>query len=215
MSSKIVTRLGFWSSLLSKLFLGGFAIAFTVALIAFPHALEWHGMKEYAASYNPTLMFFLMITPFLLAPSLLVMMACIHHTSPEDKKIISLIALLFTVVYTAQITANYYTQLTAVAQSIRAGELEGLALHAFFNPHSIPLSMELVGYGWLSIAMVFAAFLFRRSAIFWLFLVNGVLNALYVFEPFIGIGGPPIVLALFNYSVPIATGFIAARFKKG
>jgi len=215
MSRSLVSRMGFWSALGSTVFLGAFAVAFTVALFAFPQALEWHGIREYAASYNARLMFLLMFTPFLLAPSLLIMMACLHHGAPRDRRLLSLLALAFTCLYAAQITYNYYTQLTAVASSIQAGELEGLAIHAFFNPHSIPLSVEMVGYGWLSTAMVFAAFLFRRSAIFWLLLVNGILNVLCVFAPFAGIGGPPIVLALFNYSVPVATAMIAARFRRG
>jgi hypothetical protein len=36
MHTKLVSRFGFWSSILSTIFLGGFAIAFTVAVIAFP-----------------------------------------------------------------------------------------------------------------------------------------------------------------------------------
>jgi hypothetical protein len=108
--------------------------------------------------------------------------------------------------------------MTAVTASMQSGELEGLAIWAFFNPHSIALNLELLGYGMLSVGMIFAAFLFRggrmNAVIFWLFLINGVLNALYIFEPFVGLGGPPIVLALFNYTVPVATALVALQLHR-
>ncbi|HBY96746.1 MAG: hypothetical protein M5U01_37780 [Ardenticatenaceae bacterium] len=218
MSNKLADQIGFWAALLATVFLASFAIVFTVTAVAFPGAVEWHGLAAYAASYNATLMFLLMFPVFLLAPTLLVMMACIHDTTPQDKKILSLLALVFTTVYAVQISYNYYTQMTAVTPSLLSGELEGLAIYAFFNPRSIPLNLELLGYGMLSVGMIFAAFLFRggrtNTAIFWLFLINGVLNALYVFEPFVRIGGPPIVLMLFNYTVPIATALIAVPFRR-
>jgi hypothetical protein len=211
-------RIGFWSAILATVSLAAFAIAFTVTIIAFPSAVEWHGIEAYAATYNPTLTFFLMFPCFLLAPAFLVLMTCLHHSTPADKRILSLLALVFTLVYATQISTNYYTQLIAIGSSLQSGELDGLAIFAFFNPHSLPLSIELLGYGMLSVGMIFAAFLFpgggTNRTIFWLFLANGVLNALYIFEPFIGLGGPPIVLALFNYTVPIATALIAVQFKR-
>ncbi len=218
MANTLTYKIGFWAAILATISLAAFAVAFTITIIAFPSAVEWQGIEAYAASYNETLMFFLMFPPFLLAPSFLVLMACIHHLTPEDRKILSLLALVFIIVYATQITFNYYEQLTAVESSIQSGELEGLAIFAFFNPHSIALNLELLGYGMLSVGMIFAAFLFRGgkvdAVIFWLFLINGVLNALYIFDPFIGIGGPPIVLALFNYTVPIATALVALQFSR-
>ncbi len=218
MKTQLTYRIGFWAAILATISLATFAIAFTVTIIAFPSAVEWHGIEAYASAYNPTLTFFLMFPCFLLAPSFLTLMTCLHQSTPEEKKILSMLALTFTLVYAAQISANYYTQLIAVGRSLQSGELEGLAIFAFFNPHSLPLSIELLGYGMLSIGMIFAAFLFQGNgtnrAIFWLFLANGVLNALYIFEPFIGLGGPPIVLALFNYTVPIGTALIALQFTR-
>ncbi len=217
-TNRLAYTIGFWAAVLATVALATFAIGFTVTIIAFPSAVEWHGIEAYAASYNETLMFFLMFPPFLLAPSFLVLMTCLHHVAPEEKKILSLLALVFIIVYATQITFNYYEQMTAVTSSMQSGQLEGLAIWAFFNPHSVALNLELLGYGMLSIGMIFAAFLFRggrvNAIIYWLFLVNGILNALYIFEPFVGLGGPPIVLALFNYTVPVATALVALQFRK-
>lgn len=219
MTHKLSNQIGFWSAILSTIFLIAFAVAFTVTGIAFPSVVQWAGIEAYATNYNDTLMLLLMFPVFLLPLALITLMACIHHNTAEHRQILSLLALIFTILYATQITYNYYTQMTAVRLSIINRELEGLAIHAFFNPHSIPLNLELLGYGMLSIGMVFAAFLFRgggsrKKTIFWILLVNGILNALYLFEPFVGIGGPPIVLALFNYTVPIATALIALEFRQ-
>ena len=219
MRDELTDRIGFWAAILSTLFLATFAAAFTVTVIRFPEAVHWAGIEAYAANYNEELLLLLMFPVFLLPLSLVTLLACIHRNTPTHKQILSLLALVFTTLYAAQITYNYYTQMTAVRLSILNGELEGLAIHAFFNPHSIALNLELLGYGLLSIGLIFAAFLFHGGrtiarTIFWILLINGVLNALYIFEPFVAIGGPPIVLALFNYTVPIATALIAVEFRK-
>lgn len=212
-------RIGYWAAILSTLFLVVFAVVFTITGIAFPESVQWAGIEAYAANYNDKLLLLLMFPVFLLPLSLVTLLACIHRNTPENRQILSLLALLFTSLYAAQITYNYYVQMTAVRLNILNGELEGLAIHAFFNPHSIPLNLELLGYGLLSIGLIFAAPLFHGGGtiartIFWVLLLNGVLNALYIFEPFVGIGGPPIVLALFNYTVPIATALIAVEFRQ-
>ena len=77
-SDRLAHSIGFWAAVLATVALATFAIGFTVTIIAFPSAVEWHGIEAYAASYNETLMFFLMFPPFLLAPSFLVLMTCLH-----------------------------------------------------------------------------------------------------------------------------------------
>jgi hypothetical protein len=217
-TNQLTYKIGLWSAIATTFSLAAFAIAFTLTMILFPSAVIWQGIEAYASSYQQTLMFFLMFFPFVLAPCFLTLMAVIYHITPDDKKILGLLSLVFVIVYAAQISLNYYIQLTSIESNLLAGNLEGLAILTFFNPTSIPLHTELLGYGMLSIGMIFASFLFskgqRNKTIFWIFLINGILNAYYIFDPFIGIGGPPIVLALFNYSVPIATLLIALQFHR-
>lgn len=217
MKNTLHYKIGFWSAVLAGLFLTAFAAAFIVTMAAFPEAVEWRGIEAYAASYRPALMAALMLPPFLLAPALLTTFACLHQSVPQEKKTLSLLALVFTAVYAGQISFNYYMQLTVVADNIAHGNLSALGLFAFFNPGSMGLNLELLGYGLLSIGLVFAAPLFRGGkfgrSIFWLFLINGVLNAVYIFEPFVKLGGPPIVMALFTFSMPIAFFLLAGWFR--
>ncbi len=217
MEDTIHNRIGFWAALIAGLSLTVFAAAFVAAVAAFPEAVEWRGIEAYAEAYRPGLMTALMLPPFILAPAMLTVMICLHQAAPAGRKTLSLAALVFTAVYAGQISFNYYMQLTVVADNIAGGELEGLGLFAFFNPHSLGLNLELLGYGMLSIGLIFAAFVFRGGRlarwIFWLFLINGILNAAYIFEPFIKLGGPPIVLALFTFTMPPAVFMTAAWFR--
>jgi hypothetical protein len=69
-------------------------------------------------------------------------------------KILSLLDLVFAVVYVAQITSNYYLQMTAISQSISMGLLDGTTLFSFGNFNSIFWSMEVLGYTWLSASLI-------------------------------------------------------------
>jgi hypothetical protein len=182
-------------------------------MISFPQAVIWNGMRIYAENMTGPIMFFLMLPPFFLAPSFLILSGCLYRSAPENRKIHGLLAMLFFGVYAAQITFNYYIQLTVVSQNLSTGNWDGLALWAFFNPVSIGMNLELLGYGMLSVGLVFISFIFRgeggHRGVFWIFFINGVLNALYIFEPFIRLGGPPVVMAMFTFTMPVGTAMTA------
>jgi len=75
------------------------------------------------------------IPAFLLTPTVVALMACIHYVTPERKKVFSLIGLAFASVYTAIIPTNYYLQLFVVRLNLQSGTLDGLALLAQPNLH--------------------------------------------------------------------------------
>lgn len=67
-SHTLTYKIGFWAAILATASLAAFAIGFTVTIIAFPSAVEWHGIEAYATSYDETLMFFLMFPTFSAGP---------------------------------------------------------------------------------------------------------------------------------------------------
>jgi hypothetical protein len=89
-----------------------------------------------------------------------------------------LLGLVFAVVYVAQITSNYYLQMTAIPQSISMGLLDGTTLFSFGNFNSIFWSMEVLGYTWLSASLIFMGFCLPavkwKNTIKWNFVVNGI-----------------------------------------
>jgi hypothetical protein len=213
-----VNVLGFWSSVSATVCSAVFLAALVFTLITNSLNLNWQSIDQYAKIYNELQVMIFVVPCFLLAPSILIFTACLYAKAPEAKKILALLAMVFAIVYTAQISYNYFMQMSAVRQSIKAGVLDGLAPFAFGNPNSTFWSLEVLGYTFLSISMVFSGLLFKGSRvkawIRWIFIINGILGIWAIFEAVLEITTPPISLLLFALSFPVSTAIIAALFRK-
>lgn len=87
--------------------------------------------------------------------AVIVVMACVHSITPTSRKVFSLIAIAFSVVYATIIAINYYIQLFVVRLNIVSGDLDDLLLLAMPNPHSVFFALEAIGYMFLSLGMLF------------------------------------------------------------
>ena len=153
-NKKYVYQLGFWSAIAATLLV-------TIAGITA------------TASIQP----FATIIGFLLTPSFIVVMACIHCYASEEKKVFSLVGLSFATIYGALISINYFIQLTFVNQSTFDASIFSMT-----NPQSMMWVIEVLGYFFMGLATLFAAPVFSLSKtariIKWLFIVNGFLGIL-------------------------------------
>jgi hypothetical protein len=175
------TRLGFWTAILTVVVVAAFAVVgiptparsgpFCVsACVAYPYVD--------VAQFIPG--DYLWLLPgILLAPTFVVLMACIHAYAAEPKKIYSRVGLAFALVYAVVILVDYYLQLTVVVPSLQAGETEGLSLLTQYDPHGLFIALETLGYSMLTVALLFAAPVFTggraEHAIRWLFTLSFVL----------------------------------------
>ena len=169
------TRLGFWSAtltaVLAAVFFGvGIFGSSSTELIQYPYVLSTIRPIDYGV----------WIPGFLIAPILVVLIACIHFQAPANKKIFSQIGLSFALIYAGIITADYFIQLTVILPSILNNETEGLALFSMYNPHGLLVALESLGYlmmntGLLVIAAVFDGRSRVERAIRWLFVIGFVL----------------------------------------
>jgi hypothetical protein len=213
-------RLGFWSAICATIVSAIFMIVLIYTLVLSPINWDWHGVEAYVQVFNQqhTQMLAFVIPCFLIAPSYLILATCLHRLTPENKKILSLLGVVFAVAYLAQITANYYLQMTAISQSITAGQLDGVAMFAFGNLNSVFWAMEALGYTWLSISMIFVGLLFKggwtETSIKWIFVVNGILGAIAPIQAVLQLNTPPISLLLFALTFPISTILIAWLFHR-
>jgi hypothetical protein len=118
---------------------------------------------------------FATIMGFLLTPSFLVVMACIHGYASESRKVFSLVGLSFTIIYATLISINYYIQLTFVNQTTF-----DVSLFSMTDPQSMMWVIEVLGYFFMGLATLFAALVFGSGRIEriirWLFIVNGILG---------------------------------------
>lgn len=157
-----VDELGFWSAVFASLL----SIVYVVAQVT-----EWLGLLGSAGGPESA------STPFglivLLTPSLLlgvafaVLMVCVHYYAPDDRKVWSHVALVFATVYTVLISINYYVQLTFVVPHLLRGDATGVRVQPFlFVPFdSFLYSVDLLGYSFMSLATLFAAFVFVGDGI--------------------------------------------------
>lgn len=209
--------LGFWSSMFATVVSIAFLTALALTFLVYKLDLNWQGIEAYARNYNEVQILGFVIPCFLLAPSILVFTVCLYMKSPQEKKTLALMAMVFAIIYVTQISYNYYMQMTAVRQSIKAGVLDGLTPFAFGNFNSTFWSMETLGYTFLSLSMIFSGLLFKgsktKAAIRWIFLVNGIYGVWAPFEQVLGLTTPPLGLIVFALSFPVATVLITHLFR--
>lgn len=164
------SRLGFWSAVLTAVLAAAFfaaGIASPVRNIPYP----------YVASFIPV-DYLWMYPAFLLAPTFVVLMACIHAFAADDKQVFGQIGLSFAVVYAALIMSDYFIQWTVIQPSLLSGETANLALFTQYNPHGIFIALEGLGYLAMNGAFLFAAAVFASGrlerALRWLFVTSFV-----------------------------------------
>jgi hypothetical protein len=135
------------------------AAALTVCFVAltllFP-ADPWRDIDAYAASFA-TIEVIQLLPILLLAPVVVVLMACIHHLAAGSRQVAGQLAVTFAAVYATIVTVNYVLQLHVVRLGIGAGEVEDLALLAMSNPRSVFVALELAGYGFFALMALAAA----------------------------------------------------------
>ena len=165
MTSATAARLGSWTAILTVVIVAVFAVAgiatparsgpfCTTACVAYPYVD--------VARFIPG--DYLWLVPgILLAPTFVVLMACIHARAMEPNRICSRIALSFALVYAVVILLDYDVQLAVVMPSLQAGETEGLALLTQYDPHGLFIALETLGYLAMAVAFLFAAPVFAGA----------------------------------------------------
>jgi hypothetical protein len=175
-------RLGFWVSLLTASLT---IVSFAIAILTPPRSGPFCTGSRVAYPYSNTAAFFpkdyfWMFPAILLTPLLLMVCACVHSWVAAERRIFTLIALLFAAIATGLITLDYFIQLQVIQPSLLHAETNGIALFSQYNPHGIFIALEDLGYLMMSAAFFFlGAALARDSrlgiATRWLLMVSSVL----------------------------------------
>ncbi len=69
--------------------------------------MEWLEVQAYASSFDHMEILPPVVPFFLLAPKVVVLMPCVHHSAADDKKVLSHLAFAFTVAYAVAVDVNY------------------------------------------------------------------------------------------------------------
>jgi hypothetical protein len=169
---KLTLRIGFWAAVFN--IVGGIAyLAILVIVVATSTPMSDAGAFPLVA-----VSMLLLIGPLGLVP----LWAAIHLSTAEEKRVLSLISLIFTILFSATTSINRWVHLTVVRQSLAANVTQGLDWFTPYGQHSIMFALEMLGYGWflgfalVSLAPVFGGRSTRLArSLFWAFLISGSL----------------------------------------
>lgn len=195
--NKTAQRLGFWSAVLTAVLILCFAITFGLYQPIL-HA-PWNGMQTYTDTFKVEPFLAWVIPCFLLTLSFLIMMVCIHSQTSDEKKIWSLLALVFAIAYTTLLSACYYIQIVVVEYNLVNHSTDGLTLWLFAPPypHSIPGALEGIGYAFMSLSFIFASKLFSGNKLSkWInrsFLFSGLTGLIVFTDPIFPL---PLIITL-------------------
>lgn len=144
---------GFWSSICAAFF----SIAYVVAQL-----FEWAGvLGSKGGPDNPStaLGLAVILTPsLLLGPAFLITMVAVHELAPAQRRVFTLVAVAFATIYATLNCAIYFGQLTFVAPKLAQGQTADIQLLLFVPYKSFLFAVDLLGYSFMSLSTLFAAF---------------------------------------------------------
>ena len=161
-----INKMGFITAILSVIFGIGYSIAQILATAqVIPHPLD---------------LFWLFLPSLFLAPSFLIAIICLHYAASASLKIWTNIGVAFVVLYCADVSMVYFVQLTVVVPAQLKGSIDEKNV-LLFIPKTFLMSVDCLGYFFMSLSTFFSAFAFRN--IRWLYqglLWNGALMPVLV-----------------------------------
>lgn len=155
-----VRKLGYCSAFLSSIF----SIIYIIGQLA-----EWFDLMGSGGgpeNSSTALGIIVLLVPSLfLAPSFALLMVSLHYYAPADRKVWSHAAIVFAAVYTVMVSINYYVQLTLILPHMLSGETESVRPFLFTPFDSFIYSVDVLGYSFMSLSTLFAAFIFTGSGL--------------------------------------------------
>lgn len=211
-AEKSVNKLGYWSAVLASVF----SVAYVIGQLA-----EWSGlMGSGGGPENDSTWYglvILLVPSLFLGVSFVVMMGCVHCHAPADRRIWSQTGLVFATMYGTLICMNYFVQLTLVAPALYRGDVSDSVRPFLFNVfNSFTYSVDLLGYSFMSLSTLFAAFVFIGSGlqktVRWFLLANGFIMPFIALQTFYH----PLIwgASLWAVTLPGATISLAVLFRR-
>jgi hypothetical protein len=158
--SRSTRALGFWAAVLATVF----SLTYVVGQLA--EWIGWLGSAGGPESSSTPLGIVVLLTPSLfLGTAFLVLLACLHQVASPDRKVWSQTALAFGTAYAVLISMNYFVQLTLVAPRMIQGRTQGIEMFLFTPFDSFLYAVDILGYSFMSVATLFAAFVFTGGGL--------------------------------------------------
>jgi len=176
-----VSTLGFWASFAGAVLFIVFTICFAGIALTQESAL-WTDLNTYLVSAQTNSQIFKQIAQFCIlafTPLYLIILQSLKALN-SSKKLFSEISISFGIVFATLVSLNYFLQLTAVRFAIDKNLIDGLEQWIMFNPNSIILSINMLGFSFFfGLSSLFIAPAVDgkgiQKALSVLFSINGIL----------------------------------------
>ncbi len=175
----LVDRAGFLAAILTAFLAAvSFGVAATTPPRTGPFAAPGAAISypyNAAADFVPR-DFVWMYLALLMMLAFLVLAACVREHSSDERRVFGTIGLCFAVVSFTVIALDYFVQLRTVQPSLLRGEFDGLAIISQYNPHSVFIALEELGFLVMGLSFAFLALALGSSrverATRWVYLVS-------------------------------------------
>jgi len=203
--NKTVIKVGLWAGLIAFSSTTAYVIAQllqVIGVLSYP----WDEILIYGTSL------------FIVVPFVLEMLA-LHYTTPEGKKIWSHAALIFSIIYSVFVTANYVVQLATVIPKKLKGDTDDIRVLEQ-TPHSLFWDFDALGYIFMGLAMLMALPVFEKQGFQkWVrisLLANVLVTPLITFVYFYPTYSNRLLFLGFPWGItaPLAMLMLALFFKK-
>lgn len=104
-----------------------------------------------------------MYPAMLLMLSYIVFSVILFYSTDQEKKLFSHIGMIFSILASVILLADYFIQLAVVQPSLLNGEVDGISLLTQYNPHGIFVVLEEIGYSLMTLSFLFYIPLFSEK----------------------------------------------------
>jgi len=195
-------RIGFWSALVAFVAAVGYSVAQVLQIVGVLR-YPWDAILIYGFSLC-------IATPFILA------MLALHYHVSDEKKFWTHAALLFAVIYTMYVTANYVVQLTTVIPMSLQGTLDQSIRVLDQTPHSLFWDFDGLGYVFMGLSTLFAAQVFAKHGLQgWVrrfFLANALVTPLIALVYFYPVFSVTLLLLGFPWGITAPGSILLLAF---
>jgi len=203
--NKTINKVGFWAGLIA------FASTMVYVIV---QVLQVMGILAFPLDeiliYGTSLC---IVIPFIIE------MLALHYVTPDEKKFWSHASLIFSIIYSVFVTANYVVQLaTVIPMKLKGAEDEIRILEQ--TPHSLFWDFDALGYIFMGLAMFIAVPIFeKRGFQKWVriaFLANAIVTPLITFVYFYPTYSNKLLFLVFPWGItaPLAMLMLALLFKR-
>jgi hypothetical protein len=200
-ASESVSRLGFWAAVLTAAFYTAWDLGFVAGFF-----LQWPATLT--AAWAPSVF---------IPPAWVLLMVCVDRWAPEERRVFGEAAVAFGAIYAALSTAVYFVQLTvAIPTELAGAGAQQVGVLLWDQPRSFPYALDILGYTFMSLSALFAAFAFARQRferwVRWTLLASGVVAVVLPIQMFWLPAEVAAAPTLFTF--PAAAILLAVHFRR-